>query len=86
VIPVLIGNLIPLPHKLDVNMEQFSHVMLLLFRPWKKPSELLNNFSCWTEAFDAYHFSNSLSQVISNFLIEMECKDARDGQRARYKV
>ncbi|KIO10709.1 hypothetical protein M404DRAFT_68971, partial [Pisolithus tinctorius Marx 270] len=52
--------------------------MLLLFRPWRKPSDLLQNYTSWTEAFDAYQFSETSSRLISNFVIELECKDAKD--------
>lgn len=66
-VPVLIGDSIPLPWKSDRRMEEFSRAMLLLFQPWRKPSDLLRSFSCWTEAFDAYEFPETSSQMISNF-------------------
>ncbi|KIO03801.1 hypothetical protein M404DRAFT_69616, partial [Pisolithus tinctorius Marx 270] len=52
--------------------------MLLLFCTWQTLSNLLCGYSCWTEAFDAYQFGASASSIISNFLIELECRDARD--------
>ncbi|KIO09172.1 hypothetical protein M404DRAFT_69881, partial [Pisolithus tinctorius Marx 270] len=52
--------------------------MLLLFKPWHKLSDLMDGHSCWTEAFDAFQFCDATSRMISNFLIELECLDARD--------
>ncbi|KIO09235.1 hypothetical protein M404DRAFT_22410 [Pisolithus tinctorius Marx 270] len=60
VMPILLGESIPLPRKVDWHMEEFCRAMLLLF------------------SFDAYHFGASASSIISNFLIELECRDARD--------
>ena len=84
VVPVLIGESIPLPRSSDVQLEEFSHAMLLLFRPWRKISSLIDGFSCWTEAFDVFEFKDRLSQLIDNFTIELECKDSRDTHRAEY--
>ena len=78
VVPVLIGESIPLPHYSDIRLEEFSRAMLLLFRPWRRISSLLDVFSCWTEAFDAYKFKDRLSKLIDNFTVELECKDSRD--------
>ncbi|KIN94900.1 hypothetical protein M404DRAFT_34604 [Pisolithus tinctorius Marx 270] len=78
VVPVLLGDSIPLPRKSDFRMEDFCRAMLLLFHAWRKPSDLLENYSCWTEAFDAYQFSDNASRIISNFLIELESKPSSD--------
>ncbi|KIO08082.1 hypothetical protein M404DRAFT_135294, partial [Pisolithus tinctorius Marx 270] len=52
--------------------------------PWHKLSDLLDGYSCWTEAFDTHPFCESMSRMISNFLIELECLDARDVERDNY--
>ena len=84
VVPVLLGESIPLPRNSDWRMEMFTRGMLLLFCPWRRVSTLLNGFSCWTEAFDAYQFKEHLSDLIDNFSVELECKDARDFHRSQY--
>jgi len=84
VVPVLLGESIPLPRKSDWRMEEFCRVMLLLFRPWRSVSSLLSGFSCWTEAFDAYHFKEHVLPLIDNFAVELECKDSRDFHRSQY--
>lgn len=76
--PVLVGESIPLPRNSDIWMEEFTRVMLLLYRPWRRVSSLLEGFSCWTEAFDAYEFKDHLMRLIENFTVELECKDSRD--------
>ncbi|KIO03914.1 hypothetical protein M404DRAFT_67682, partial [Pisolithus tinctorius Marx 270] len=78
IVPVLIGDSIPLPWRLDSCMEEFCRTMLLLFWLWHKPSDLLQSYTSWTEAFDTYQFSETSSHLISNFIIKLECKDAKD--------
>ncbi|KAI6010746.1 hypothetical protein F5J12DRAFT_718605, partial [Pisolithus orientalis] len=78
VVPVLLGDSIPLPWRPDYHMEESRHAMFLLFLAWQNPSELLQGYLCWTEAFNAYDFSDAASLMISNFLIELKCKDAKD--------
>ncbi|KAI6008099.1 hypothetical protein F5J12DRAFT_700751, partial [Pisolithus orientalis] len=79
--PILLGELIPLPHKVDWCMEEFCWAMLLLFCAWQRPSDLLCGYLCWTEAFDTYQLGASASSIISNFFIELECRDARDAMQ-----
>jgi len=83
-VPVLLGESIPLPHKSDWQMEEFTWAMLLLFCPWRTVSSLLSGFSCWTEAFDACHFKKHLLALIDNFSVELECKDSKDFHRSLY--
>ncbi|KAI5988185.1 hypothetical protein EDD15DRAFT_2172674, partial [Pisolithus albus] len=78
VVPVIVSNAITNPNRSSDDRESFSCSMLLLFKPWRHPSDLLGDSSCWTEAFDNYDFPHSLAQIISNFTVEMECKDARN--------
>ena len=85
VIPVLVGDSIPLPLQSDLRMEEFSRAMLLLFCPWRTVLSLIHGYSCWTEAFDAYSFKDRLAQLIDNFTVELECKDSRDSHRSEYR-
>lgn len=78
VVPVIVSNAITNPNSSSENRELFCRSMLLLFKPWRHPSDLLEDSSCWTEAFDKYEFPHSLAKIISNFTVEMECKDARN--------
>lgn len=84
VVPVLLGESIPLPLNSDWRREAFSRAMLLLFCPWRRVSSLWNGYSCWTEAFDGYHFKERFSRLIENFCVELECKDSRDFHRTQY--
>ncbi|KAI5999550.1 hypothetical protein EDD15DRAFT_2143896, partial [Pisolithus albus] len=78
VVPVIISSAIPHPDTSMIHREQFCLSMLVLFRPWWHPSQLLDGGSCWMERFDNYTFPQHLSDIISNFTVEMECKDARN--------
>ncbi|KIN96426.1 hypothetical protein M404DRAFT_33317 [Pisolithus tinctorius Marx 270] len=49
-----------------------------------KRNLLTKTVNAMMEAFDAYHFSDTTSWTISNFLIELECKDAKDVVRGDY--
>ena len=84
VVPVLLGESIPLPLNSDWQREAFSRAMLLLFYPWQRVSSLWNGYSCWTEAFNGYHFKEHFSRLIENFCVELECKDSRDLHRTQY--
>jgi len=83
-VPVLVGDLIPLLHYSDSWLEKFLQAMLLLFWPWWRVSSLLDGFTCWTEAFDMYEFKDQLSSLIDNFTVELECKDLRDFHQMEY--
>lgn len=44
--------------------------------------QLLRGFSHWAEAFNAHHFSERATELISNFMLEMERKYVKDNDRA----
>ncbi|KAI6018630.1 hypothetical protein BKA83DRAFT_4058090 [Pisolithus microcarpus] len=78
VVPVIVSSAIPHPDMSMHDRELFCHSMLVLFKPWRHFSDLVDSDSCWTERFDNYAFPEHISAIISNFTVEMECKDARN--------
>src|SRR5688572_29628018 len=51
VIPLYYGPLPPLRRR---DPTQFARLMLLLFKPFRKPSDLLGGFSSWDDAFEDF--------------------------------
>ncbi len=77
VTPVLIGPAIHRPDRGEDEYELYCRAMLVLFKPWKKYSDLIESHSCFKSAFEAYSFQAAHKQIIKNFATEMQCKDAR---------
>jgi hypothetical protein len=84
-IPVLLGDALPRPDRSPEEREDWCRIMLALFKPWRKETDLKNGHSRWSEAFDAHTFSAESLRIISNINVENECKDARDNYEARRK-
>jgi hypothetical protein len=81
-IPNFIGATLPRKDQGDRNYSCL--VMLALFKPWRKGSDLKCNVSIsWHEAFEHHSFSVEHTTVIENFHIKYECLDARDDYRAQ---
>jgi len=40
--------------------------MVILFKPWRKPSELKGKYLSWTHAFNAMEFKPEISQIMAN--------------------
>ncbi|KAI6011248.1 hypothetical protein BKA83DRAFT_4067481 [Pisolithus microcarpus] len=58
VVPVIVSNAIMNLEKSMEDRESFSCSVLILFKPWRHPLHLLQQYSCWMEAFDDYSFSD----------------------------
>ncbi|KIK21739.1 hypothetical protein PISMIDRAFT_29840 [Pisolithus microcarpus 441] len=67
VVPVIVSSAIPHPDMSMHDRELFCHSMLVLFKPWRHFSDLVDSDSCWTERFDNYAFPEHISAIISNF-------------------
>ncbi|KAH7918367.1 hypothetical protein BV22DRAFT_988602, partial [Leucogyrophana mollusca] len=78
VIPVLLADPFPRPNRGDEELEKFCKVMVLLFKPWRKLSDIKGEYKTWKDAYDSYAFPNHLIKLIQNVNVENECKDARD--------
>lgn len=59
--------------------------MLTLFKPWRSPKSLRTQSKSWDTVFSEYSFSPEQEQLMANFNILYECKDARDDYSSKLK-
>ncbi|KAJ7612825.1 hypothetical protein DFH06DRAFT_929721, partial [Mycena polygramma] len=80
VVPVLLGPTLPRPDRSSAEYERWCRAMLIIFKPWRVPSDLKDSAQSWADAFaDALpHFSREAKRIMRNMNIENECQDARD--------
>ncbi len=77
VTPVLIGPAIHRPDRGDDEYELYCRLMLILFKPWKSISDLIESHTSFKSAFQSYSFLPAHKKIMKNFATEMQCKDAR---------
>ncbi|KAF5334229.1 hypothetical protein D9611_014313 [Ephemerocybe angulata] len=80
-VPVPIGPALPRRDRPDVR-EKYCRLMLILFKPWRSPKDLIGSFSSWGDAFEDFTHSRLYTPHVNNILNNMqvfhECKDSRD--------
>jgi hypothetical protein len=82
-IPVILGPTIP---KYDETNEKWCQLMLILFKPWRKLNNLINNDELWQDAFANSIFDKHARQYMKNIELLCECRVSRDSDRSvRYK-
>ena len=81
--PVPIG---PKIYRRDVDSkyEQYCRLMLILFKPWRSPTDLKSTNITWADTFHEYKTSLSSHhlRIIDNIQKLHECKDKRDAHYA----
>ncbi|KAH9855235.1 hypothetical protein C2E23DRAFT_701885, partial [Lenzites betulinus] len=62
------------------DKERYCRLMLILFKPWKEPANLLEDSLTWQDTFERYHpsFSELALEVMNNLQLLHECKDSRN--------
>ena len=75
-VPDFIGGVLPRRDK--GNREEYCITMLTLFKPWRSGLDLKNGSQSWEDAFNAYVFSSRQQDIMNNFNLRYECRDARD--------
>ncbi|KAI5885607.1 uncharacterized protein SCHCODRAFT_02467380, partial [Schizophyllum commune H4-8] len=84
--PMLVLNFMRLLPRSDKgNLDEYIQVMLMLFKPWRRPEDLKSADETWRDAFDKHKFSPREKQLMKNFNLRWECMDARDDYRSRQK-
>ncbi|KAI4294195.1 hypothetical protein K525DRAFT_213213 [Schizophyllum commune Loenen D] len=84
--PMLVLNFMRLVPRSDKgNLDEYIQVMLMLFKPWRRPEDLKSANETWKDAFDNHKFSPRERQLMKNFNLRWECMDARDDYRSRQK-
>ncbi|KAH9850104.1 hypothetical protein C2E23DRAFT_712060, partial [Lenzites betulinus] len=82
-VPVILGERIPRSDREDEEREAWARMMLILFVPWRVPTDLRHQHEPWTEAFQrhCHKISKKHVQVIANMNVLSECRDVRDAFR-----
>ncbi|KAF8988955.1 hypothetical protein BDZ89DRAFT_928379, partial [Hymenopellis radicata] len=82
-IPNMTGG--ALPRRDQENRDYYCCTMLAIFKPWTVPSDLKDKEETWSQAFNAYNFTDRQKQLMNNFHLRYECLDARDNFRDQMK-
>jgi hypothetical protein len=77
-VPVLLGDALPRGDRGIREIQQWCRAMLILFMPWRKPTDLKNENESWTTAFKRSTFKPSMNLIMRNMNVENECKDTKD--------
>ncbi|KAI0359121.1 hypothetical protein OH77DRAFT_1367691, partial [Trametes cingulata] len=83
IVPVVLGDRVPRCDRGEEERNAWARMMLILFVPWRKPSDLRETSESWTVAFERqrYKISARCTEVIANMNVLTECRDARDSFR-----
>lgn len=78
-VPVPIGPALPRRDQPDIYA-RYCRLMLLMFIPWRKSSDLRQNTESWIDVYERarQHMSEYHSRLIDNMQLLHECKDCRD--------
>jgi len=76
-VPVLLGEALPCPDRGPEEKEQWHRAMIILFKPWRTPTDLKGGHTSWMDAFKSTKFKPSMIEIMKNLNVENECKDAR---------
>ncbi|KAI0349037.1 hypothetical protein OH77DRAFT_1375071, partial [Trametes cingulata] len=82
-VPVVLGDRIPRSDRGTEEKEAWARMMLILFVPWRKPSDLREQHEDWLTAFARHRhkLSAQAEDIIRNMNVLSECKDVRDSFR-----
>ncbi|KAJ7919542.1 hypothetical protein B0H13DRAFT_1606095, partial [Mycena leptocephala] len=58
--------------------ERWFRAMLILFKPWRVPSDLKRPAQSWKDTFKRFDFSADAKCIMRNMNVENECQDVRD--------
>ncbi|KAI9059964.1 hypothetical protein FKP32DRAFT_1541803, partial [Trametes sanguinea] len=71
----------PVPRRdRDTDSERYARLMLVLFKPWRLPTDLCGDGGNWSTCYEQYlpHMSEENIEVMNNLQLLHECKDSRD--------
>lgn len=80
-VPVLIGR--GFPRRSDpASFERYCRLMLIMFKPWRIPSQIRENNSSWQSAFACFRDRDDMNlhhlKIMDNINMLHECKESRD--------
>jgi len=77
----MIGPTLPCCN-VEAHAAQYSHVMLLLFKPWQRVADLKSAEESWEFAFENFlalpECDLDIHEIMNNMQLLHECKDSRD--------
>lgn len=80
-IPVPVGPALPRRDRPELR-EKYCRAMLILFKPWRHPKDLLGDCSSWEDAFQQFVASDQCTrrvlELLDNMQVFHECRDSRD--------
>jgi len=82
-IPTFLGP--ALPRSSTGDREFYCMTMLTLFVPWRTGKSLKSDTETWAAAFSRATFTQKQLDILSNFDIQYECRDASDDYFAQMK-
>jgi len=82
-VPDFVG--VNLPRCDQGDREYYCCTMLVLFKPWRKGTNLKTADKLWDEEFQQHLFSEKEKRYMRNFNVQYECLDARDDYRSQMK-
>ena len=84
-VPVLYGKKLPKRQMSEgADNEMWFRAMLILFKPWRNPSDLKGQDERWGDAFNRYVFSDRHTTVMRHMNVLHECKEARDNDMTSF--
>ncbi|KAI0352246.1 hypothetical protein OH77DRAFT_1368236, partial [Trametes cingulata] len=82
-VPVILGERIPRSDRGEEEREAWARMMLILFIPWRAPSDLRAPEESWATAYERRCSSipQRHLQIIAHMNVLSECRDVRDAVR-----
>ena len=89
----IVNNAARVPNFVGANLprcdqgdrEYYCRTMLVLFKPWRRGTDLKAADQLWDEEFQKHSFSEEQVRYMRNFNVRYECLDARDDYRAQMR-
>ncbi|OJT09408.1 hypothetical protein TRAPUB_14111 [Trametes pubescens] len=87
-VPVVLGDRVPRSDRGVEEQERWARMMLILFVPWRRPSDLRQAGETWLEALERRrdHISAEHETIMANMNVLSECRDVRDAFSAMRKA
>ncbi|KAH7924615.1 hypothetical protein BV22DRAFT_1012930, partial [Leucogyrophana mollusca] len=78
-VPVPTGPGIPRRDRAELK-ERYCRLMLIFFKPWRRPSDLRDPGQTWSDAFTVFESMchPRFKSMMKNMQILHECRDSRD--------
>lgn len=80
-IPVPVGPALPRRDRPALR-EKYCRAMLILFKPWRRPGDLIGQYATWEAAFEQFkqtpEYTPRINEILDNMQVFHECRDSRD--------